>query len=77
MSSSNNFSQFDQTLNQQSAYTPSNSANASLNSGNKLKPGQKRKTVLRSGAGQQWEDTTLLEWDPCMSSCILFVWFNI
>lgn len=47
---------------QQSAYNPEN---AHQKEGKpKHVKGQARRTVLRKGAGEVWEDQTLLEWDP-------------
>lgn len=45
------------------AYTPSSSALAS-NTPIPARPQQDSKTVVRSGGGQTWTDSTLLEWDP-------------
>lgn len=55
----------DQTLNQQSAYVPTTASFKSKSTAQKMNKGDKRTTVLRKGAGKQWEDTSLLDWDPC------------
>ncbi|EOR00807.1 hypothetical protein E3P92_01268 [Wallemia ichthyophaga] len=54
----------DQTLNQQSAYVPTTASFKSKSTAQKMNKGDKRTTVLRKGAGKQWEDTSLLDWDP-------------
>jgi len=47
------------------AYTPSTSAPASHTpTPAPGRPQQDSKTVVRSGGGQTWTDSTLLEWDP-------------
>ncbi|KAH8915846.1 RNA-binding domain-containing protein, partial [Atractiella rhizophila] len=48
-------------LTQQSIYTPESYAH-SFRQGRG--PSLARKTVIRKGGGETWEDPTLLEWDP-------------
>lgn len=55
-------------LAQQSVYVPGAMIDKRGGAGGKLAKGGKRTTVLRKGAGKVWEDQTLLEWNPCMSS---------
>ena len=51
-------------LAQQSVYVPGAMIDKRGGAGGKVAKGGKRTTVLRKGAGQVWEDQTLLEWDP-------------
>jgi len=50
---------------QQSIYTPEAAATASTSKATlAANRGRARKTVIRKGGGETWEDPTLLEWDP-------------
>lgn len=52
-------------LAQQSVYVPGAAQDKRGGAGGKLAKGGKRVTVLRKGGGKEWEDQTLLEWNPC------------
>ncbi|KAI0068722.1 RNA-binding domain-containing protein [Artomyces pyxidatus] len=51
-------------LAQQSVYVPGAMIDKKGGAGGKLAKGGKRVTVLRKGGGKNWEDQTLLEWNP-------------
>ena len=53
-------------LAQQSVYVPGAMLDKRGGAGGKLAKGGKRTTVLRKGGGKEWEDQTLLEWNPAM-----------
>lgn len=43
---------------------PTQTKGESNDASTKVEQGEKKKTVMRKGGGQSWEDDTLLEWDP-------------
>lgn len=47
-----------------SSYSNPSAVNKTYQQGNNQQPGGKKKKLLRTAAGQKWEDPTLNEWDP-------------